>query len=194
MSPKLCVIAALSAVVTLLGCMELTGPPLQPVPARTRSRDVVQSTHQVGAATDRLRLTTRVRASERFMVTGDLAHLVLSVTSHEREPVTLGFPHSCQLLYVVYDWRGTEVSEGYGCLTFPSDLTLRPGETVEQRASWRAKRYDERLRTYVPLPPGRYRIHAFLDRHWPESWSRVGYLSPPFVMRLLGAEKPPGKP
>lgn len=151
-------IAALFVSFAFAGCSQPTEPIHSPAP----------------------RLSTAVEVSPPSMVTGSVVTVTLSVTNHGRGPVTLEFGSACQLLYVVYDQRGIQVSDGWVCATIPTELTLEAGETKRQADMWRAARYDYGQRAYVPLPPGPYQIQAYLTDH--------GYLSEPFVVQLLGSE------
>jgi hypothetical protein len=110
------------------------------------------------------------------MVTGSLNFFQLSVTNHEQEPVTIGFTGGCQLVYVVYDLHGDQVSSAIGCITFPTALTIGAKETVLENTAWRPTRYDYNQHAYVPLPAGLYRMHAYIYEH--------GYYSPPFMVRV----------
>jgi hypothetical protein len=132
-------------------------------------------------------LSTSVEVEERSYATGNNVPLVLSVSNHERIPVTIP-ALGCALLYVVYDQRGTQVSGGFVCGNdvFPV-ITLNAGETVQRKMEWLASTYyyDDGL-VFVPLPPGTYRIHAYLVPLSPLSWDT--YLSTPHVVRLLEQE------
>jgi hypothetical protein len=108
------------------------------------------------------------------MVTGSLNFFQLSVTNHEREPVTLGFAGTTQLVYVVYDLHGNQVSSAWGTFAFPTALTIGAGETVLEDTAWRPQRYDYSLHAYVPLSAGLYRMQAYIYEH--------GYYSPPFMV------------
>jgi len=167
--------AALCVSIALSGCVQPTepNPSARPLARQGAPEPGEAKTAASGRAP---RLSTSVEFV-RTLVTGDTATAVLFVTNHEKESVTLRFPHSCQLLYVVYDRHGTEVSLGWSCWTFGSTLTLEPGKTVQRRLKWRAVRWDDSQYGYVPLPTGPYRMHAYLDK-----W---GYMSPPFAVRLV---------
>jgi len=167
--------AALCAIILLSGCVQ----PTEPTPS---ARRIARRGDPAPVAADAAAFgrTPRLRTAVVFvrtLVTGDTATATLSVTNHEKETVTLRFPHSCQLFYVVYDRHGTQVSEGWTCWTFGSQLTLGPGETAQERFLWRAVRWDNSQYGYVPLPTGPYRMHAYLIRY--------GYMSPPFVVKLV---------
>jgi hypothetical protein len=175
MNPGLRSFAALSVCVAFAGCMQTTEPLRPPPPADPQG---YASPSMAGGRAQRgpFHLSTSVEM-ERSMVTGGVADVVLSVTSHEREPVTLRFHDSCQLEFVAYDRGGIRVDEGWSCFFFGSTLTLAPGQTVRQSKQFRAARYDEQLHAYVPLPTGTYRFHALLNG--------LGYYSPPLVVRLV---------
>ena len=184
MSRKLRNVAALCVTLASAGCMQITEPihrPLAPIHASA----LRQSASRAEAPLRLPRLSTSAEVGERSIVTGSLLNIVLSVTNHQREPVTLSFAATCQLLFVVYDQHGTRVSENWGCATFPTTLTLGPRETVRRTSVWLAARYNYAQGGYVPLPAGTYRIHAYISGH--------GYQSPPFVLRLL-AREPGGGP
>ncbi len=175
MNSKYHVLVALSISLASASCTQPTEP-IHSTFSPTRQGTPRPAEARAEAALRIPRLSTSVEFV-RTMVTGSYATAVLSVTNHERESVTLRFNDSCQLLYVVYDRHGTQVSEGWSCFFFGSTLTLGPGETVEKRLAWRAARYDEGQHGYVPLPTGPYRMHAYLKK--------FGYMSPPFVVRLV---------
>jgi len=148
-------ITALFVSLAIAGCLQPTEPILSQTP----------------------RLSTTAEVSPQAVITGSLVNVTLSVTNHESHTVTLGFRSTCQLLYVVHDWRGIKVSEEFLCGAMQTGLTLKAGETRRQTSVWRAARYDYGQHAYVPLTPGLYRIQATLAEH--------GYLSRPFVVKLL---------
>jgi len=148
-------IAALFVSFAFAGCSQPTEPIHSPAP----------------------RLSTAVEVSPPALVTGSIVNVTLSVTNHGRGPVTLEFGSACQLLYIVHDQRGVEVSPGWMCAGMETELTLKAGETRRKESVWRAARYDYDQHVYVPLPPGPYQVQAYLTGH--------GYLSQPFVVELL---------
>lgn len=176
--PRFRAVIALGLSLASGGCLQTTEPmPGEQVrqSARTASSTQAKAAHLVP------HLSTSVEAEPRRIVTGTLATITLSITNHEREPVTLHFGSGCQLLFNVYDLHGNQVSETWVCGYFPTTLTLEGGETLRRRTSgWLAARFDWSRLAYVPLPAGPYRVHAFVSGH--------GYLSPPFVVQLLEQE------
>ncbi len=192
MASKFRSVIALSVGLASAGCMQATAP--RPPLAREDFRS------PPGPSVRQLQRTPRMSTGVEFgrtLVTGSLATITLTLTNHEREAITLLFPTGCQLLYHVYDQHGNRVDEGWGCVFFPSWLTIEPGVTARQQMPFVAAQYDYSRQAYVPLPPGPYRIRAYLDRHYYESqsfeacWDYEGcFWSPPFVVRLL--EQEPG--
>ena len=175
MIPRLRVLIALSLSLVFGGCVQSTEPfqlPVEQARESARTLSPVRS-HAVQLGP---RLRTSVEVTPRRFVTGSLVTLNLSVTNHEREPVTLHFGATCQLLFIVYDRHGAQVSESWICGFFPTTLSLGAGETVRRTEGWLAAHYDYSQHADVPLPPGPYRIHAYLPEH--------GYLSPPFVVQV----------
>jgi len=173
MNSKLPCLAVLC--VSLAGCVQPTGP-VHSSSAATSERAPRSSAVREEADHRLFHLSTSVEAG-RSMVTGSFNVVQLSVTNHEREPVTLGFGSGCQLLYVVYDLHGNQVSSSFGCTAFPTQLTIGARETVRQTTTWEPERYDYGQHAYVPLPAGLYRMHAYISEH--------GYESPPFMVRLV---------
>lgn len=164
--------AAILIGIAVAGCLD-SAAPTRPPESHTRALD---SRNRVEARPDTLRLVTRVESIERFARTGTGIELWLSVTSHERDPITLRFMDSCQLIPVVYGPHGDDVTVPPSCFFFGAPLTLEPGQTVFRRAYWSTNRYDPISRTEVSLLPGNYRVHASVKGY--------GYLSPPVVVHL----------
>lgn len=165
-------IAALALGLALAGCLQTTTPP----PSANRS-DLRSSAGPTKSAPALLHLSTSVELSSRTVTGGDVSAIVVSVTNDERESVTLRFADTCQLLHAVYDRHGNEVPQQWGCFYVPTSLTIGPGETVRQQRWLFTSRWDDRLHAYVPLPPGPYRVHAYLKRY--------GYSSPPAIVRIV---------
>lgn len=183
MSPMFRSIAAFLLGLALTGCTQTMEPFHAPTAqahpdARLRAR--ITSARAVS------HLRTSVKVGERSNATGGIVPLVISVTSHERVPVNIP-SLGCALLYVVYDEHGTQVSESFTCgYDVPPPFTLLAGETVLRRMEWLAAthRYESGVLIEVPLPPGLYRVHAYLIPWWPLPWDT--YLSAPSVVRLVG--------
>lgn len=179
MSFRFRIVVAIALCLAVAGCLQITKPIHSVAPAgQTASRSVAAATEDMSGLP---RLKTSVEVSERSIVTGSFTPIVLSITNLGREPVTLGFGATCQLLFVVYDRHGTQVSPTWTCGFMPTTLTLEAGETVSQTDGWLAATYDHSQGPYgtdVPLPPGPYRIQAYVSEH--------GYLSAPRVVRLVG--------
>jgi len=123
--------------------------------------------------------------AEHVAVTGSTLSLDLSVTNHERVQVTTaeGPPY-----FIVYDQDVNQVSPGLASgYSFPNVFTVESGQTVHVKWDWVAATayYDDGVK-FRPLPPGLYRVHAYLTPGWPLPWDT--YLSPPRMVRLVEQE------
>ena len=120
--------------------------------------------------------TTAVEVSQPSVTPGGTVDLTLSVTNHEPEQVTIWFSSTCQMLYAVQNGFGAQVSEDFACGAYGATLALLPGETREVATTWRASRYIYDVGADVPLPPGTYRVYAYLSEH--------GYVSEPAEVQV----------
>jgi hypothetical protein len=179
-----CTFRSVAAILTssaLASCMQVT----EPFQARVAQSPLgAHPTEAVASANEIAQVTTSVRVLERSGAPGSTFHLMLSVTNHERHPVSLPSA-GCSFLYIVYDESGTQVSPGFTCGYAMFDpLILQAGETLKKEMVWEATTYyyDNGAVT-VPLPPGLYQVHAYYTPNWPLAWDT--YLSPPSVVRLV---------
>lgn len=153
MASKTCCLAVMVVSLLAAGCWKPTEP----------------------ASTGYPHLTTAV-LSQPTVAPGGTLNLILSVTNHEPEEVMIGFPSTCQLLYAVHNGIGAQVSEGFACGAMQTTLRLGPGETREVATTWKASRYVYEKGAEVPLPPGKYRVYAYLSEH--------GYTSEPAEVQV----------
>ncbi len=109
-------------------------------------------------------LTFRASMSRTLIAVGETATLTIRLRNNGSQPVTIDFPHSCQILPYI-DTVGGEpafpAGGGWGCLTVVTKLHLEPGEEIVQAHEIRGAPAPA-IYTGALLPPGEYRAYAEL--------------------------------
>ena len=132
--------AALLLLASTLGCELSTGP---------------------GSPSD---VTFTASMSRTVIPLGESATLTIRLRNGGTQPVTIDFPHSCQILPYVDNAAGEPVfpEQGWGCLTVITKLHLEPGQEIVQGHEIRGGVPAPAIYTGALLPPGEYQAYAEL--------------------------------